>query len=117
MPWIRNGAECFVAVFERGIQMKLYAVVGEEHHGYGIITMTADKKKAKQLAKILNVNVEEYEDGEYDKIFNHEEEIICATYFRYPGIDERFDWIEDMASAANKAADSYNKWIEERFGL
>lgn len=94
--------------------MKLYAVVGEERYGYGNITITADKKKAKQVAKILNCNVEEYEDDEYDTVLNNEEEIICATYFRYTGNRERLDWVEDMVGAANKAADMYCKWNAER---
>ena len=63
--------------------MKLYAITDGEYSDYGIITLTADEKKAERLAKMLNANVEEYEDGEYDTVLNHEGESIYNVYFRY----------------------------------
>lgn len=123
--------------------MKLYAITDGEYSDYGIITLTADEKKAERLAKMLNANVEEYEDGEYDTVLNHEGESIYNVYFRYcqsgaqsvckvdsplwcNDVDKVRDcntfaivpvWAKDMTSAAKKAADIYSKWNAERLGL
>lgn len=124
--------------------MKLYAITDGEYSEYEIITLTADEKKAERLAKMLNANVEEYEDGEYDTVLNHEGENIYNVYFRYcqsgvqsvnkadysalwcNDVDKVRDyntfaivpvWAKDMTSAAKKAADIYSKWNAERLGL
>lgn len=123
--------------------MKLYAITDGEYSDYGIITLTADEAKAERLAKMLNANVEEYEDGEYDTVLNHEGESIYNVYFRYcqSGVQSvhKVDsaiwyndvdkvrvyntfaivpvWAKDMTSAAKKAADIYSKWNAERLGL
>lgn len=124
--------------------MKLYAITDGEYSDYRIITLTADEAKAKRLAKMLNANVEEYEDGEYDTVLNHEGESIYNVYFRYcqsgvqsvckvdysaiwcNDVDKVRDyntfaivpvWGKDMTSAAKKAADIYSKWNAERLGL
>lgn len=77
--------------------MKIYSVRGEERSGRGNIIITADKKKAKRLAKIFNGYIEEYEE-EY--VLNNEKEIVYAAYFRYPGIGKRLDLvIKDMVHA------------------
>lgn len=123
--------------------MKLYAITDGEYSDYGIITLTADEKKAERLAKMLNANVEEYEDGEYDTVLNHEDESVYKVYFRFcqsgaqsvckadsalwcNDVDKvrGYDtfaivpvWAKDMTSAAKKAADIYSKWNAERLGL
>lgn len=123
--------------------MKLYAITDGEYSDYGIITLTADEAKAERLAKMLNANIEEYEDGEYDTVLNHEGESIYTVKFRYcqsgvqsvskadsaiwcNDVDKVRDyntfaivpvWAKDMTSAAKKAADIYSKWNAERLGL
>ena len=123
--------------------MKLYAITDGKYSNYSIITLTADEAKAERLAKMLDANVEEYEDGEYDTVLNHEGESIYNVYFRYcqsgvqpvckvdsalwcNDVDKVRDyntfatvpvWAKDMTSAAKKAADIYSKWNAERLGL
>lgn len=55
--------------------MKLYAITKGEYSDYRIISLTTDKEKAIKIAKLFDegyeeTQIEEYEDGEYDKFLD-----------------------------------------------
>lgn len=46
--------------------MKLYAVTNGEYSDYHIVTLQADKKKAKRIAAVLSARGDEYDVEEYE---------------------------------------------------